>query len=319
MKKTIALLLVCVICISVLTLFVSAETGMKSETVVNAAYGTPVVDGIIDAVWEKAEIQKYGKDKNNTYSTVEAGQFRVLWDETYIYILFEINDTTLMPDDLARKDTNWYKRDMVAVTFNSTGSHEATEEIMPPAFWYGYRPCGVCTNFQRVPANVYFTEQEGASATGYQDFTKYPADRRMYICKYTETGYLVEAKINLKARDSAFQPGAGKTISFDTWVYGNDYTAERTTAIADHIYTWADPNAEAYKDDSSKGGILLLKGPNKPVNPGTDPTDPTGTGDPDTPETGSDDSALAFMILGSIAVLSVAGLVMKKNRESEEQ
>lgn len=59
----------------------------------NAVYGTPVIDGQIDAVWASAQLIDCGKLKlsDTTTNTGVTASARTLWDETHLYILLEVN------------------------------------------------------------------------------------------------------------------------------------------------------------------------------------------------------------------------------------
>lgn len=77
------------------------------EEGVTARFGTPVVDGTIDEVWNKASI--YELVQPDERSDVQ-GQVRLLWDDNALYILTEVFDETL-----DKSAANAYEQDSVEV------------------------------------------------------------------------------------------------------------------------------------------------------------------------------------------------------------
>ena len=57
MKRTLAIIMTAIMLVSVLALGVSAEAGKGKDSVVEAAYGTPVIDGTIDDIWSKLHLR----------------------------------------------------------------------------------------------------------------------------------------------------------------------------------------------------------------------------------------------------------------------
>ncbi len=290
MKRTLAIILAAIMLLSLASVFVSAEGEVKTA---KAAYGTPTIDGKIDACWNNAEVNKFDTD-TKTDSKDVVGQFRVMWDETYIYFLYEIKDSTMMDEATTRKDTNWYARDQVAIAINPTNDYTATTGVGKTTnhFWYTYRPYGVVPNFCQAPAGTFLSELEGFDISKATDFTLYPMSTRMYAYDITSDGYVIEAKVNITARYADWKNAAGKTLAFDTFVYGNDYTAADTAAVQDHIYPWADRSVTSYKDNSKKGQILFVE---KSA----------------APETG--DNFGLFAVIALVAVLGTAIVVKKVN------
>lgn len=67
--------------------YVSADSYKTTE----AAYGTPVVDGVIDSVWDRANYNIIANCRT-TKLTEYKGWFKVLWDEEKLYVLAKIYD-----------------------------------------------------------------------------------------------------------------------------------------------------------------------------------------------------------------------------------
>lgn len=62
----------------------------------NASYGTPVIDGVIDEIWETAEALPVDQ-MLQAWQTAH-GTARVLWDRENLYVLVEVKDTELCKD-----------------------------------------------------------------------------------------------------------------------------------------------------------------------------------------------------------------------------
>ena len=89
MKKTIAVL--CMIALIVTSLaFPAAASDENPEGI--AVRGTPVIDGQIDAAW--ADVPAYPVDRlKDGRDTGLTAQFRVMWQESALYVLIEVKDT----------------------------------------------------------------------------------------------------------------------------------------------------------------------------------------------------------------------------------
>ena len=313
MKKTISALLTAVMLLAAITVAASAATANPE---IQVAYGTPVIDGTVDAVWANATAYQYDKYNYVTKTEVDLdpGQFRILWDENYLYYLFEINDTTLAPDD-AIVTGQWYTRDGVALTLAPfvDETNDAAADTKR-SFWFIIRTNATSPNYSSVNKATFITED----AATYADTNgNVPADVRMYAVSKSATGYTVEVKINVKAAgvsvkknaaetDTAmtnviqgaadFKLEAGTKFMFDTWTNDNAYTADNTAAKRDNGYTFADRSVGSYKNNSLKATAVLLEKPAEQPEPQPQPSNPT-TGD-----TAWIVAAVAVMALGAAVI-----------------
>ena len=93
MKRTLnfvlAALIVAVMCAAAVAPVFAAEPD-KSQPIAYAVYGTPEIDGEIDAVWDNAKPRRISKtfvtngpDPDNPTNGTSA-VFRALWDEKYL-------------------------------------------------------------------------------------------------------------------------------------------------------------------------------------------------------------------------------------------
>lgn len=252
----------------------------KDMSSLKAAYGTPVIDGTADEVWERAQAYAYEQYDYVTKkgTDVKPGQFRLLWDENYVYALFEINDATLAPDE-AVVAGQWYTRDGIGVTIcpfeDNTNDTSADAKR---SFWFIIRTNGTGPNYSSVNKAVFITEDEATYADGNGSV---PADKRMFSVTKSDTGYVIEAKFNIAAAGVAvgrtkpddtnktnviqgaadFKLEAGTKFKFDTWTNDNAYSESNTAARRDHGYTFADRSVTSNKNNSKKATVELLEKP----------------------------------------------------------
>ena len=95
MKKTLSLLVAVVLVLGMMSMGISANLG-KSYT---APYGTPVVDGTVDPVWDAAAWTEIDLPYDgNPDKTVFSARAKLLHDDNLVYVLVEATDATLDPD-----------------------------------------------------------------------------------------------------------------------------------------------------------------------------------------------------------------------------
>ncbi|HQD71496.1 MAG TPA: sugar-binding protein, partial [Limnochordia bacterium] len=68
-----------------------------------AYYGSPVIDGEVDEIWNKAVVVT---PKHITSGMKTTAQFRALWDDHALYFLAEVKD-----DQLSDGSVNTYEQD----------------------------------------------------------------------------------------------------------------------------------------------------------------------------------------------------------------
>ncbi|MBO4322990.1 MAG: hypothetical protein J5919_08335 [Clostridia bacterium] len=333
MKKFVSLLLAAIFALTAMSVFAVASGAAEAPAVptVKAAYGTPVIDGTIDDVWKTAEVYSFDVYDFITKADASAsvGQFRALWDETYLYLLYEIKDTTMCTEAVELTDTNWIGRDGVGMTFAPSNERTSTAANKVSSFWFIMRAHGTVANYATQPQNVMVTEKEGADAGKQNDFTVTPWEQRMYKCVWDDKGYTIEMKVNLNANnltDTANNKAkmeAGSTIGFDTWVYGNDCTADKPAAGRHHMFVWGFPQlgtivkgttdynaVTAHTNNTLKGQIELLAKTEtvtttEAATTGADATTTaaaTTANVPSTPSTGD-----MTVVIAVLAVLAVTG------------
>ncbi len=314
MKKFVSILLTAVLALSVMIVCIGAVDGGAASGSIEVAYGTPVIDGVIDDVWSNATVYKYPKWDFITQAAtdVDPGQFRLMWDENYLYVLVEVNDSTVLPDSVFDTFKDWHTRDKVAICFgiSETGY-----------FWYGLRPNNSVPNFDNQPYGVFITEDP--SVTKVTDYAKLPEgkeDAAMFKVVRTANGYLVESKVNVKASNKAgaadFKYEAGTTFGFDTYIYDNDKEA----AGQDHVYPFNDHGTAltSYKSNATKATAVLLAKPaesttaaatDATTTTASDPATTTGSSSSGSPVTG--DASVVWVLVALVAIAGTGFIVYK--------
>lgn len=163
--------------------------------VAQAVKGTPIIDGVEDKSWEKANILSTDRWVQGTSGST--AKVKTMWDQGYLYILANVTDKSL--SDVS---SNAYEQDSVEIFVDQNN--------------------GKTTNYQsddgqyRVNFNNLQSYGGHASANNFTTATKRTAD-----------GYIVEAAIKL---DSPPKPGT--SIGFDVQVNNDDNGDGKRDSVA---------------------------------------------------------------------------------------
>ena len=141
------------------------ERNVFAETEVDVMYevsfGSPIIDGEIDELWEKATVITPMIGQDNTDTT---GTLRLLWDDNALYLLAEIVDADLNNDHPLP-----YEQDSIEVFLDEYNDKAAVYEMDDLHFRVNYLNERTADNGDR---NRFYTQVQ-----------------------QTDTGYLVEARI----------------------------------------------------------------------------------------------------------------------------
>lgn len=175
LKKALSAVLSAAVFMSVIPAYGAAETKQTAE----AAYGTPVIDGKIDEVWNTTNAYVV---ENCTLEFKEyKGYIKVLWDENYIYVLSKVYSS-----QYDKSSSEPYKHDSVDVYIdeNMNGS------------------TGYLTDDYQVRSDF-----EGeVTGNNYPDFTKVKTGTEKF-----DGGFIVEMAIPLVTKT----PEEGLTVGFE--------------------------------------------------------------------------------------------------------
>ncbi|GAA4715039.1 endo-1,4-beta-xylanase [Phytohabitans rumicis] len=203
----------------------TAERGeitlVPAVSTVDVVRGTPVLDGVAEAVWSKAcAITTNVRVSGSDGATATA---KLLWDAGHLYVLATVTDPTL-----DESSPNTWEQDSIEIFVdpdNSKGSGYNDEDGQ-------YRVS--FTNKQTVTSNF----------GGFRI-----ADNLRSATRVVPGGYVVEASIEL----DSITPAIGSLLGFDLQV--NDATGGTRTAAT----TWHDPTGRSYVDTSRWGVARLVR------------------------------------------------------------
>lgn len=164
----------------------------KAPKVSEAKYGTPNIDGNIDGVWNNATV--INTDVAVQGTNAAKAKIRTLWDENYLYALFEVTDSKLDKSSKAA-----HEQDSIEAFIDENNERSAAYDSDDAQYRVNY-------------AN----EQSGG---GSIDLTKFKS-----FAKTTGNGYIIEVAIPLKNKVEA-----GKILGFDAQV--NDATDGKRTGV----------------------------------------------------------------------------------------
>jgi len=124
---------------------------------IRAPYGTPLIDGEIDDIWQ---ISPEVRIENQLTAWEGAtGKVRILWDEGYVYALFEVKDSVLN-----KQSSNAYEQDSVELFLDQ--NNDRTPAYGPDDGQYRVNFDGE-TSFGSIPDLQGFVSAANKTADGY--------------------------------------------------------------------------------------------------------------------------------------------------------
>lgn len=247
--------------------FASAATLDTNYASIKAAKGTPTIDGEIDAIWNNTEVQYITALVNNSEGTTAPNaRFRVMWDDSWLYFLYEVADMTMGDLEWESKSAggNLYKRDSISVAFDPLYGRNTTTTQVKPSHWFIMGVFGSHANFNNiagtngfVPEKVFYeTVTETVEGQEVSKIVPYWSSKIVKNTEGDSIGYVLEAKIDFKVIEDVnytkFE--AGQLIGFDTYI--NDNNAITKSAGRDNNLSWTG-GTNSYKNDAEKGTIVL--------------------------------------------------------------
>ncbi len=126
-------------------------------------YGTPVIDGVLDAIWQTQNSLPLTVKTNNPQATASV---RILWDDTNFYVFADVTDS-----NLSKASTNPWEEDSLEIFLDQNNAKTSA---------YEEDDCQYRINFDNE-----------ASFNG----TKCTAENLLSAAKLTDHGYVIEAAI----------------------------------------------------------------------------------------------------------------------------
>jgi endo-1,4-beta-xylanase len=180
-----------------------------------AAYGTVVIDGEIDPIWE--EVTPVLMEVESMGVTADGSNFRVLWDEDYIYVLFEVVDP-LLNNDAA----NPWEQDSIEVFLDQNNAKTSVYEPDDAQYRVSY------VNMQTFNGG----DEELFQSAAWE----------------IPGGYMVEVAVPLTAID----PAPGTIVGFDVQVNEADAYGLRAG-----FRNWVSDTNLGYQNPSVLGALML--------------------------------------------------------------
>lgn len=190
-------------------------------------YGTPELDGEMDAIWANGQEQSTDVWVEGTSGST--AKFRTLWDEGHLYVYALVSDLLL-----SDASANEYEEDSVEIFVDQNNAKTSTYEGDDGQY--------------RINFNNVRSASGHANANNFISVTKIVYDQA-----HSPVGYVVEAAIEL----DLISPKAQAAVGFDLQV-NNDQEGDgqRNTVV-----NWADPSGQSYQNTSKLGVLELLSQP----------------------------------------------------------
>jgi endo-1,4-beta-xylanase len=194
-------------------------TFAKAVALTVAVPGTPVIDGVEDAVWAGAN--DISTDVWVVGQSGATAKVKTLWDNQHLYVYAVVTDMKL-----SKASTNTWEQDSIEVFLDQNNAKTST-----------YQP-------DDAQYRVNFDNEQSFNGGATAGLIK-------SATKITPGGYIVELSILL----DAVKPAAGGRIGFDFQV-NND---EDGDGVRDSVAIWHDPTGQSYQNTSGIGVLEFEK------------------------------------------------------------
>ncbi|NLO09261.1 MAG: hypothetical protein GX129_05255 [Clostridiales bacterium] len=185
-----------------------------------AVYGTPLIDGTIDPIWDKAGT--IIPEKNSSSNVQATGEFRVLWDDNALYTLYIVTDP-----DLNKTSSNAYEQDSVEIFLDEENDKASSYQ-------------GDDVHY-RVNYDNFSTTDSGDSNRFYSATSPLTDEGGAQI------GYIVESSLTWSKN-----PTNNQVMGFELQINDADSTGMRIGTV--NIF---DQTNSAWSNPSSMGEIIL--------------------------------------------------------------
>ena len=303
MKKILALVMAAVLLLTLAT-FVAA----KNDYTYKAPYGTPELDGEIADVWANAMWTKVEDPHEGELRTDSRVRVKLLWDETHLYFLAEIYDTSrnYNCDNFEMYlDQNGDKTSSYGMDDTHTIFYVYSEKVKPEG-WF-YQP-GAKVTLGEYDDNIYVLE-------GYLNWPNgsdsvWEGDEMGLEFMYNDATDYTNFLDALRWNCQTYPHGPGGTIPADAKPshFASDWGTLILVAEDEGIWDGANMHTDATYPLEDEGEYIEDPTEAPTEAPTEDATDATEGGDT-APET------FDFGVAAAIAaIVSLAGYVISKKR-----
>jgi endo-1,4-beta-xylanase len=192
---------------------------VRGNQVAEAVQGTPIVDGIEDALWAGADEITTGTWVLGTSGATAS--VKTMWDAGHLYVLAKVSDPLL-----SKASANPWEQDSVEVFVDQNNGKTASYEADDGQYRVNYEN----------------TRSFGGAAS---------AAKIVSATQLVEGGYVVEAAIAIDAVEAR----AGTLLGFDVQV--NDDGAGN--GVRSSVATWNDPTGDSFRNTSRLGVLRLVR------------------------------------------------------------
>lgn len=196
---------------------ITSVYAVEEQLTVEAPFGTPIVDGKPDEIWENANYNPISKISSQGGGDAYKGWFKVMWDNDKMYVLARIYSKTL-----TNSDPSPWNNDSFEVFVNEKNDKS-----------------------DKYQADDY---QLRSDYTGFKSVSNYEIDKFEAKGQELDDGYYVELAFPLVTETLK----ADMKMGFDVQV-----NAAETLAVPKTVYRWSERLAAIYSNNSTMGSIVL--------------------------------------------------------------
>ena len=226
----------------------SQRSSDRNLYIAQRATTAPVIDGVVDSVWERASWSPINVFWLGTQSNPSAqdysGRYKALWDENYLYVLYDITDDRIY--DGVRDALDRYWEDDTVELFIDENKNGGQHGYNTSAWAYHISTYGDVVD----------------STTGGAKLLNDHIDSRLVS---NGTQHYWELRIRIYGEDYAdwksntpLQLYAGKLMGFSACYIDNDGSSQRESMMGS-VDTQGHKNNQGYLDASVFGSMLLTE------------------------------------------------------------
>jgi len=227
---------------------VSSTSSNRNHYDAHRATTAPIIDGTLDAVWEIAawapiDVFWLGTQPNPTAQDY-SGRYKAIWDENYLYLLFDITDDRIF--DGTRNALDRYWEDDTVELFIDENKNGGQHGYNTSAWAYHLSTYGDVVDSTTSGAKL-LNEHIDMRLVSMGDKHRWEMRVRIYGEDYADWKTNVPLKL-----------AAGKLMGFSACYIDNDGSAQRESMMGS-VDTQGHKNNQGYLDASVFGSLRLVE------------------------------------------------------------
>ncbi|MDF3013994.1 MAG: cellobiohydrolase, partial [Cellvibrio sp.] len=212
------------------------------------AQTAPEIDGAVDAVWEQASWAPINVFWLGTQANPDAqdysGQYKALWDENYLYLLFDITDERLYDNTRSALDAYW--EDDTVEIFIDENKNGGQHQYNTSAWAYHISTYGDVVDYTTSGPNL-LNDHIDVRLVSLGDKHMWEIRVRIYGEDYSDS-----------AANTPLILSAGKELGFSASYIDNDGGQQRESMMGS-VDTPGHRNNQGYLDASVFGSLKLVE------------------------------------------------------------